>query len=131
MKINWKKPTKYSMIIAIILYLATFALAFYLGQMWGASNAILIECSNSLEEKQITSAFFTCDNEKTINAIFFSDKAELSLSDGRNMILFSAISASGARYANQDESFVFWNKGNTAFIQEGDDTTYSNCLTEN
>ena len=29
------------------------------------------------------------------------------------------MSGSGARYANKDESFVFWNKGNTAFITEG------------
>jgi len=39
-----------------------------------------------------------------------------------------AISASGARYANTDESIVFWNKGDTAFIQEGDVTTYENCV---
>jgi membrane-bound inhibitor of C-type lysozyme len=29
------------------------------------------------------------------------------------------MSGSGARYANADESFVFWNKGDTAFITEG------------
>lgn len=129
MKINWKKPTKYSMIIAILLYLATFALAFYLGQMWGSANAILIQCNN-VEDNQITSAFFTCDNEKTIQAVFFSNKAELSLNDDRKIILFQTISASGARYANEDESFVFWNKGNTAFVQENDITTYDNCITE-
>ena len=45
------------------------------------------------------------------------------------MTLPQAISASGARYANSDESFVFWNKGDTAFIQEGENYTYENCLT--
>jgi membrane-bound inhibitor of C-type lysozyme len=27
--------------------------------------------------------------------------------------------SSGARYANKDETFVFWNKGDTAFVTEG------------
>ena len=30
------------------------------------------------------------------------------------MLLNQAVSASGARYANNDESFVFWTKGNSA-----------------
>ena len=40
-----------------------------------------------------------------------------------------SISASGARYANKDETFVFWNKGDTAFVTEGKDgkETYSGC----
>jgi membrane-bound inhibitor of C-type lysozyme len=43
-----------------------------------------------------------------------------------------AMSGSGARYANKDESFVFWNKGNTAFITEGaaGEETYSDCVTK-
>jgi membrane-bound inhibitor of C-type lysozyme len=40
------------------------------------------------------------------------------------------VSGSGARYANSNESFVFWNKGNTAFIEENGKTTYSNCTTK-
>ena len=127
MKINFNKPTKYSMILAIVLYVATLLLGFYLGQAWGSANATIAQYSN-INENQITSAFFVCENEKTINAVFFSEKAELSLSDGRNMILFQAISASGARYVNQDESFVFWNKGDTAFVEENGIQTFSSCL---
>ena len=43
-----------------------------------------------------------------------------------------AMSASGARYANKDETFVFWNKGDTAFVTEGKDgkDTYSGCATK-
>jgi hypothetical protein len=40
------------------------------------------------------------------------------------------MSASGARYASADESVVFWNKGNTAFITEGgnpENMTFANC----
>jgi membrane-bound inhibitor of C-type lysozyme len=40
------------------------------------------------------------------------------------------ISGSGARYANADESIVFWNKGDTAFITEGADDamTFEDCV---
>jgi membrane-bound inhibitor of C-type lysozyme len=77
----------------------------------------------------INSVTFSCAGNKTIQALFFADKAELTLSDGRHMLLLQAISASGARYANTDESFVFWNKGNTAFIEESYKTTFKDCIT--
>jgi membrane-bound inhibitor of C-type lysozyme len=75
---------------------------------------------------------FTCDKGQTIDATFYptDDKfVDLVLSDSRAMKVPLAISASGARYANADESFVFWNKGNTAFITESGTTTYSGCVT--
>ena len=132
MKIKWNKISKYSQILAIIIYVGTFSIAFYLGQMWGAANAILdqslVDESKQSPDNVINSATFNCDNEKTINAIFFNDSVGLSLSDGRGLILPQTISASGARYANEDESFIFWNKGDTAFVQEGNINTYDNCL---
>ena len=53
----------------------------------------------------------------------------LALSDGRKLTLPQASSASGARYASASESIVFWNKGTTAFIEEGGKTTYDGCDT--
>lgn len=81
-------------------------------------------------------ATFKCDLSKSIVATFYptDDRfVDLKLSDGRNISVPHAISASGARYATSDESFVFWNKGNTAFITEGKTgaETYSNCVTTN
>ena len=76
----------------------------------------------------INSVTFSCSENKSIQALFYSDKVELSLSDKRSMLLLQAMSASGARYANSDESFVFWNKGDTAFIDEGNRTTFKDCL---
>ena len=76
----------------------------------------------------INSVTFSCAGNKTIQALFFADKAELTLSDGRHMLLLQAISASGARYANTDESFVFWNKGNAAFIEESQKITFQECI---
>jgi membrane-bound inhibitor of C-type lysozyme len=76
---------------------------------------------------------FFCDTSKSITATFYptDDKfVDLKLSDNRNMSVPHAVSASGARYAKPDESFVFWNKGDTAFVTEGASSTqtYSNCV---
>jgi membrane-bound inhibitor of C-type lysozyme len=75
---------------------------------------------NTVAEKAtgriINSVTFSCAGNKTIQVLFFDDKVEITLSGGRHMLLLQAISASGARYAKTDESFVFWTKGNTAFI---------------
>ncbi len=76
----------------------------------------------------LTTVKFTCDNEKEIDATFHSDKVDLVLSDDRVMTLPQATSASGARYANSDETIVFWNKGETAFVMENDKETFSNCV---
>src|SRR3954452_14575040 len=74
-------------------------------------------------------AKFACAGGKSIMAAFYSDSVELKLSDGRRLKVPQAMSGSGARYANADESFVFWNKGDTAFITEGKagKETYSGC----
>ncbi len=82
------------------------------------------------DAKPIAEVVFACDADKSIDATFYEDKVELKLSDGRSMELPQVISGSGARYANADESFVFWNKGNTAFVTEGPDETmtFENCV---
>ncbi len=89
-------------------------------------------------------ATFMCDSGKTITASFFSGPAKppanpgeppipggsvsLVLSDGRSMTLPQTLSADGARYANSDESLIFWNKGRGATITEANVPTYSGCL---
>lgn len=73
---------------------------------------------------------FSCDAGQAITATFYpSDDVyvDLELSDGRLISVPHALSASGARYATEDESFVFWNKGDTSFITESGEETYSNC----
>ena len=73
---------------------------------------------------------FACAGDQTIHAVFYSDAVHLDLSDGRNIDLPQTMSGSGIRYANKDESFVFWSKGNTAFVTEGADgkETFSDCI---
>ena len=76
-------------------------------------------------------AHFACTDGKAIDATFINgtrSSVRLKLSDGRKLSLPQALSASGARYANKDESVVFWNKGDTAFIEEAGKTTYADCV---
>jgi membrane-bound inhibitor of C-type lysozyme len=77
----------------------------------------------------IASVTYTCAGGKTIAATYYSDRVDLVLGDGRTMTLPQAMAASGIRYANADETFVFWSKGKTAFVTEGKaaDTTYADC----
>jgi membrane-bound inhibitor of C-type lysozyme len=71
-----------------------------------------------------------CNGGKSIGAAFYQGSVTLQLSDKRTMTLPQVQSASGARYANEDQSIVFWGKGNTAFITEGPEQTqtFSGCI---
>jgi membrane-bound inhibitor of C-type lysozyme len=86
--------------------------------------------AGSRQETAIAEVSYTCDQGKTIDATIYQNSAKVVLSDGRTMMLPQTVSADGTRYANKDESFVFWSKGNTAFVTEGDpnNPTYNNCV---
>ncbi|MFA6602161.1 MAG: META domain-containing protein [Candidatus Paceibacterota bacterium] len=63
------------------------------------------------------SAVFYSSSGQRVNAVFSEGKVDLGGSFG-SITLKQVISASGARYANDDESFVFWNKGNDVTIYQ-------------
>lgn len=76
-------------------------------------------------------SLFVCKDGKTIAASFYpeDDKAvDLVMSGETRISLPHATSASGARYAKEDDSIVFWNKGDTAFITENGKETFSDCI---
>jgi membrane-bound inhibitor of C-type lysozyme len=80
----------------------------------------------------VVHALFHCGAGKTIDAVFSNgsrSSVSLVLSDGRSLSLPQSRSASGARYASADQNFVFWNKGNTAFIEENGQPSFSGCST--
>ena len=80
----------------------------------------------------IVHALFRCDAGRTVDAVFSNgaqNSVSLALSDGRRLTLPQVMSGSGARYANASESVVFWNKGNTASIDENGKAGYSGCVT--
>jgi serpin B len=88
-------------------------------------------------------AVYNCEEGKTMQAFFYKGKEsavepgqppipsgniKLVLSDGRNFDLAKTLSADGGRYANGDESFVFWDKGDNALVLEnGAEKDYKGC----
>jgi len=98
---------------------------------------------NPQEETSVT-AVFLCNDNKTIKVTFYKGESvlvnpgempvptgsvDIILSDGRDFNLKQTISASGVRYANEDESLVFWNKGNGALVLENNqEKSYIGCV---
>jgi membrane-bound inhibitor of C-type lysozyme len=80
--------------------------------------------------KPVSTAKFLCDADKSITATFYESRVVLELSDFRSLTYPQLTSASGARYGSEDESFVFWNSGDAAFITESGTETFSNCEME-
>lgn len=108
-----------------------FAISFFAGICLCNYTRARLGLDNIVSSPEIiATGIFYCDNSKAIVADFRQATVSLRLSDGRELTLAQTISASGARYANGDESFVFWNKGDTAFVQEGENYTYENCATK-
>ncbi len=87
---------------------------------------------------------YQCQQDKTIVADFYDGKSSLGpdgrpipggravvqLSDGRKFSLPQTVSGSGIRYADSSGTFVFWSKGDTAFVEEGANqtVTYRDCV---
>ena len=94
-------------------------------------RVIALMTTAALAETPVATATFKCQGGKSIATTFYASSVDLKLGDGRSPKVPQAMSASGARYANKDETFVFWNKGDTAFVTEGKDgkETYSGCAT--
>jgi membrane-bound inhibitor of C-type lysozyme len=135
MAIQWNRVTWYSQAIAVILAFVIFGLGYWLGERKGmeAGMAMAPQAAAPTQEGEPVTgdATYACDGGATIHAIYHATSVQLLLSDGRNLVVPQAISGSGARYANDDESFVFWNKGTTAFVTEGtgaeSTTTFAGC----
>jgi len=102
--------------------------------------------STNAEKKLIAKAIYNCARGKTITAEFYQGEeattttdlgqppiptgsVQIVLSDGRNFNLAQTLSADGARYANDDESFIFWSKGEGALVLEnGAEKNYTDCV---
>lgn len=119
----------------ISTFFKTLILLNALGVILLAGGVVYLQKTVTGIQKQTTTPIdtiknvtYTCSEDKTIEANFYEDKVELSLSDERNLLLMQALSGSGVRYTNSDESTTFWTKGNTAYLQEGEETTFNNCV---
>lgn len=94
--------------------------------LFSAAAAVSPACAADI----IASVDYACGDGKAIAATYYADHVDLKLSDGRAMSLPQTMSGSGIRYADADETIVFWSKGNTAFVTEGDPNspTFRNCV---
>ncbi len=126
----------------LLILIALGAVAYFSLQKSG----YFLESKNK-DKNKIASVKYICDEGKTLTAIFFESKSVLAtstntqdishgfvivkLDDGRSFELIQTISADGGRYANKDESFVFWDKGVNLIILEFDtERFYKNCKKE-
>lgn len=139
-KISFTTVTWYSQIVAIVLFVGVFFLGFHIGGEYasvsGNTASIAPSATAVSAAKLINNVTFLCPGPSTFIAAQFMNNpsgtgyVDLELSDGRTFSLPQVISADGARYADPTGSFVFWNKGNGAFIEENGTTTYSACVTK-
>lgn len=104
--------------------------------------------NESVATPQVTakSIMYICMDKKMIGAKFYTQiypepktpkegeppvptgSVDLTLSDGRSMHLAQTISGSGVRYANKDESFIFWTKGTGVIVlEDNEEKTFVNC----
>lgn len=127
-------------IIALVVIAAVIVFMAGNGAQQSGTSGGTTPAVNSIEAK------YSCDAGKNITAMYMNATTStttgntviLTLSDGRTMTLPQTISADGARYSNGNpqvaegqpgaETFIFWSKGNGAFIEENGTTTYDNCL---
>ncbi len=138
-------------IIVVVVIFCVGATAWYVGRRNDAGPAgetpseqtAPPEQSAAGEQAFVAQAIYACDGGKTITASFYEGEpvfiepgqmpipagsVKVVLSDGRNFELPQTISASGVRYANEDESIIFWNKGDAVMIFEnGEEKDYANC----
>lgn len=73
---------------------------------------------------------YRCAAGKTLFAAYWlgqPGKVRLKLGDGRSYHLPQVMSASGIKYAKNEDEFVFWSKSDSAFILEYDVMTYRDC----
>lgn len=127
MAIQWNTVTRTSQLVAIILGVLILAVGFWLGMMYEAKKTVATLPTEP--DGKISDVTYGCADSKSIHALFYEDKVTVMLSDGRTLNLPHVISGSGARYANEDESVVFWEKGPSAFVTEGKGSveTYKDC----
>ena len=83
--------------------------------------------ADNTERTVIHQERITCSDGTPIDTTFYTDES-LEVTIGGTMYeLSQVVSASGARYANSDESFVFWNKGDVSTVYVNDEVMYEAC----
>ena len=117
-KFNPPRVQMYGSILVVMIVVVLFATGWLNRQKIDFSNTFIFSCKDN---KVITATFLKKDNQ-----------VRLQLTDGRDFVIPRVESASGEKYANGDDSFVFWTKGEESFITEGlqQDKTFIDCVAQ-
>jgi membrane-bound inhibitor of C-type lysozyme len=105
---------------------------------------LLLTGAPAFAQAPVATVDYRCAEGKSLSAAYFDGptrtapdgrpipggRVVLTFADGRKLDLPQTLSGSGIRYANPGETFVFWSKGDTAFIEEGPNqtVTYKDCV---
>jgi membrane-bound inhibitor of C-type lysozyme len=107
---------------------------------------VFLAAGNALAQtpSPVATVQYSCAQGKTLAAEYFDGprrtapdgrpipggRVILTLADGKQLTLPQTLSGSGIRYANEGGTFVFWSKGDTAFVEEGANqtVTYKDCV---
>ncbi len=139
MKIEWNKVTWYSWVAAVIVFGGAFATGMYVGmniediKMDSRQSVSAIhETGTSERSDASTTVTYACDGGKQIQAMYSDKSVHVRTNDGKDLVLPQTLSADGGRYANSNESFIFWSKGDGASVMQTmsgvSTTTYANCI---
>jgi len=125
-------------LIAVIVALVWYGLSY-------APQTELPQDNERPDTTTMKTITYACDANKTLTAAFTEKDplppagegmppspqgtVQLTLSDGRAFDLAQTLSADGVRFANPDESFIFWSKGNGALVLENNvEKNYVGCI---
>lgn len=105
---------------------------------------LILTSGTALAQAPVATVEYSCAQGKSLSAAYFDGPTRtapdgrpipggrviLTLADGKKLTLPQTLSGSGIRYANEGETFVFWSKGDTAFVEEGANqtVTYKDCV---
>lgn len=84
------------------------------------------QTQSTTKAKVITKAVYKCDEGKSFSAVYRNDGTAETTFGSKVITLNQIESGSGARYSNG--SVTLYIKGDTAFVEVGDNRLFANCV---
>lgn len=84
------------------------------------------QAQSNTQAKVITRAVYKCDEGKGFSAVYRTDGTAETTFGSKVIVLNQVESGSGARYSNNGVTLYI--KGDTAFVEVGDNRLFANCI---
>lgn len=139
--------TKQRLVIMVLFGLLLACAGFIVMRIEGVTKEVAThpETTPVLTSPIVTTITYLCDADKTVVGIFREGDTVPSVTPGTPpkpvglvsvvldnapaITLLQTVSADGGRYANFDESLVFWSKGQGVLVLEkGEERNYKHCM---